>query len=112
VLAVDARDRNHSCDLTEVALIVTANNNPERLWDLAADVADNILDGNPHADQHGNADTWSFVRGASKAGSRGNASDMLIPPDSVRRQTGGREPRRRSQRSHRGAAAGGLVRRA
>jgi len=35
------------------------------VWDLAADVADGVLDGNPHADKHGNADTWSFVFGAA-----------------------------------------------
>jgi hypothetical protein len=79
VLAVDARDGNHSCDLTEVAFTVTEDDKPGRVWDLAADVADTVLDGNPHADKHGNADAWSFVYGASKGG----ASGLLIPPDSV-----------------------------
>ncbi|MDB5388382.1 MAG: hypothetical protein JWM11_4028 [Planctomycetaceae bacterium] len=83
VLAVDARDGNHSCDLTEIDFIVTTDDTPERVWNLAADVESNILDRNPHADQHGNADTWSFVSGASKATNEGTAVDKLIPADSV-----------------------------
>jgi len=82
VLAVDARNGNHGCDLTEIDLIVKADHKPERIWNLAADVADSFLAGNPHADQHGNADTWSFVGGASKVGS-GSVVDKLIPADSV-----------------------------
>ncbi|HEY7424009.1 MAG TPA: DUF1592 domain-containing protein [Gemmataceae bacterium] len=79
ILAVDARDGNHICDLTEIAFTVTEGDKPGRVWDLAADVADTIHAGNPHADKHGNADTWSFVRGASKGG----ATASLVPPDSV-----------------------------
>ena len=58
--------RRPPCDLTEIAFTVTETDKPGRVWDLAADVADNVLDGNPHADKHGNKDVWSFVRGASK----------------------------------------------
>ncbi|MGL4551499.1 MAG: DUF1592 domain-containing protein [Gemmataceae bacterium] len=75
VLAIDARDANHVCDLTEVALTLA---NGTRTWDLAADVADTVLAGNPHADRHGNADAWSFVRGPSKG-----VSTPLIHPDSA-----------------------------
>ncbi len=81
VLAVDARENNHSCDLTEIAITLTETSKPKRVWDLAADVASKILDGNPHADSHGNRDTWSFVRGVSKG--KGPASASLIPPDSI-----------------------------
>ncbi len=66
VLAVDARDANHSCDLTEISLTVTELDKPGRVWDLAVDVADTVQAGNPHADKHGNKDVWSFVRGLSK----------------------------------------------
>lgn len=67
VLAIDARDRNHSCDLTEITLTITeAGKEQGRVWDLAADIANNILDGNPHPDLLGNQDVWSFVLGASK----------------------------------------------
>src|SRR5262249_46283933 len=63
LLAVDARDGNHACDLTEITLTITEVEKPGRVWDLAADVADNILDGNPHADRLGNKDVWSFSAG-------------------------------------------------
>lgn len=78
VLAVDARDGNHVCDMTEIAFTITETDKPRRRWDVAADVADTVLAGNPHADKYGNADVWSFVRGASK-----DATAMPIPPDSV-----------------------------
>jgi hypothetical protein len=82
VLAVDARDGNHGCDLTEVSFTITEDGKSGRVWDLAADVADRVLDGNPHADRHGSPDSWSFVRGKS-AGGFGDRTAALIPPDSV-----------------------------
>lgn len=78
VLAVDARDANHVCDMTEIAFTITETEKPKRVWDLSADVADGVLDGNPHADKQGNADTWSFVFGKSKG-----AAAAPFPPDSV-----------------------------
>ena len=63
LLAVDARDGNHVCDLTEISLALTEKDGTGRSWDLAADVADSVLDGNPHADRMGGKDVWSFVRG-------------------------------------------------
>src|SRR5262249_49080684 len=59
VLIVDARDGNHSCDLTEITLTISETDKPNRTWDLAGDVADNVLDGNPHADRLGNKEVWS-----------------------------------------------------
>jgi hypothetical protein len=66
VLAVDARDGNHVCDLTEIGFTITEDGKPGKTWDLAADIADTILEGNPHADRHGNGAVWSFVCGPSK----------------------------------------------
>ena len=67
-LAIDAKDGSHSCDLTEIRLIVTEVGKEDgRVWDLAADIADSVLDGNPHADSLGNKEVWSFVKGPSKA---------------------------------------------
>ena len=83
VLAVDARDGNHGCDLTEIDFIVTTEDQPERVWNLAADVGDSILGGNPHADKLGNDGVWSFVSGESKTPSGGSAVDKLIPADSL-----------------------------
>ena len=80
LLAVDAKNGDHVCDLTEIALTLTEAEKPGRGWNLSADVADSIHAGNPHADQHGNKQTWSFVRGPS--GTQGKAP-ALIPADSV-----------------------------
>lgn len=66
ILAVDARDGSHGCDLTEVGLTVAETGKPGRTWDLAGDVADNVGDGNPHADRLGNAAVWSFVKGPTR----------------------------------------------
>jgi hypothetical protein len=84
-LAVDARDGDHSCDLTEITLTVTETDKPGRTWDLAGDVADSVLDGNPHADKHGNKGVWSFVKGPARPAGTFAASDSgpTIPPDSV-----------------------------
>jgi hypothetical protein len=81
VLAVDARDGNHVCDLTEIGFTITETNPGGRTWDLAADVADSVMAGNPHPDRHGNADTWSFVRGPTPGGI--GKKGPLIPPESV-----------------------------
>ncbi|MFO0807798.1 MAG: DUF1592 domain-containing protein [Gemmataceae bacterium] len=81
VLAVDAKNGNHTCDLTEIALSITETEKPGRVWDLAADVADTVLAGNPHADTHGNPDVWSFVEGPSRA--TGAKGGPIIPPNSI-----------------------------
>ena len=83
LLAVDARDNNHVCDLTEIALTVSEIEKPNRVWDLAADVADNVLDGNPHADKLGNKDVWSFVKGLAKPVGYFKNAGPTIPPASV-----------------------------
>jgi hypothetical protein len=63
VLAVGARDGNHGCDLTAVKLTITEAGGKRRVWDLARDVADTLLEGNPHADRLGNKGVWEFARG-------------------------------------------------
>ena len=81
LLAVDARNGDHVCDLTEIAFTLTEVEKPGRVWDLSADVADTIHAGNPHADKHGNADAWSFVRGPS--GTQGKGIAPVVPLDSL-----------------------------
>jgi mono/diheme cytochrome c family protein len=81
VLAVDPRDADHSCDMTEVWLTVTQEEKPNRAWDLANDIAADVQAGNPHADKHGNADTWSFARGPAKKPTAPAA--QVIPANSV-----------------------------
>jgi mono/diheme cytochrome c family protein len=80
-LAIDPRDGEHSCDLTEVTLTITGLGQRGRVWDLAGDVADTILADNPHADKLGNQDVWRFVRGPAKK--PGQATSSRIPRDSV-----------------------------
>lgn len=81
ILAIDARNGDHSCDLTEVAFTIAEADAPGRKWDLAGDVCDTVLAGNPHADRHGNRQTWSFVRGPSRQ--TGEGVGPVIPADSV-----------------------------
>jgi hypothetical protein len=81
ILAIDARNGDHSCDLTEIAFTITELDKPARAWDLAGDVCDTVLAGNPHADRQGNKAIWSFVRGPSR--SSGEGVGPVIPPDSV-----------------------------
>jgi len=82
ILAVDARDGSHSCDLTEIALTVGEAGKPGgRTWDLAGDVAGNLGDGNPHADGFGNAAVWSFVKGPTRPVY--GESGPPVPADSV-----------------------------
>lgn len=78
-LVIDPRDGNHVCDTTEIALAVTEADGAKRTWDLAADVADTILAGNPHADRRGHPGVWRFARGP--AGSSPAVS--AVPADSA-----------------------------
>jgi hypothetical protein len=82
LLVVDARDGSHVCDMTEIAFTIVETDQGGRKWDLSKDVADTILDGNPHADSLGHKDVWSFVRGASIAGGSPK-NGPTIPPNSI-----------------------------
>lgn len=74
-LVIDPRDGNHSCDMTAIALTVTS---ADGVWDLAADVSDNILAGNPHADGQGHAGVWHFASEPV-----GEEAQPLIPSGSL-----------------------------
>jgi hypothetical protein len=99
LLAVDARDGNHVCDLTELTLTISEIDKPSRTWDLAADVADSILDANPHADKNGNKETWSFVRGPAKPAGYFSAAGEKVPGDSIlgRWRAAASDPARRNE---------------
>jgi len=60
-VVVNARDRNHVCDSTRVGLTLTEQGGEDRTWDLEQNIIDNILDGNPLPDTHGNDAVWHFV---------------------------------------------------
>jgi len=59
-LIVNPRDRSHACDTTHVELQLTSGDKPPRVWNLATDVVDRILESNPLPDSFGNADVWHF----------------------------------------------------
>jgi len=77
MLGIDARNGDHTCDLTEINLTITEPGKAGRVWKLAADVADNVQAGNPHADKLGNKEVWSFVRGPAKANTKTPATTIL-----------------------------------
>jgi hypothetical protein len=81
ILAIDAKEGNHGCDMTAITLTIADADNPGRVWDLARDVGGSVHDGNPHADRQGNKDTWSFVRGPSRP--PGKSISNVIPPQSL-----------------------------
>jgi hypothetical protein len=81
LLAVDARDGNHVCDLTDITLTITEIEKPARTWNLTGDVTGSIHEGNPHADRQGQQGTWSFVLGPTRAVTP--SAQALIPPGSL-----------------------------
>ena len=80
VLSIGPRDANHGCDLTEIDLALTSDGGDTRSWRLTADVANDILAGNPHRDRQGNADIWHFFTEPAAAG---NATKPLVPAGSL-----------------------------
>jgi hypothetical protein len=67
--------KNHGADSTFVQWQITEMGGKERRWDATAELVDDLLAGNPHADRHGNRQTWWFL----------DARDGLVPlPESLR----------------------------
>ncbi|MFO0814181.1 MAG: DUF1592 domain-containing protein [Gemmatales bacterium] len=84
ILAIDARNNDHGCDLTDIDLTITETAGAKRSWKLAKDIADTIHTGNPHADAHGQHDTWSFVSGPTRTVR--TKPVVAIPPGSLLHQ--------------------------
>ena len=59
-LLVGSLKQNVRCDLTRVDLTIRERAGGQRQWDLADDVIDSVLEGNPHADASGNPGVWHF----------------------------------------------------
>ena len=59
-LLVGSLKNNARCDLTRVDLTVREEAKAARVWDLADNVIDSVLEGNPHGDAFGNPDVWRF----------------------------------------------------
>ncbi|MBM3979366.1 MAG: DUF1592 domain-containing protein [Planctomycetes bacterium] len=81
ILAVDAKNNEHTCDMTAIEFALTDTEKPGRIWNLAADIATSVQAGNPHDDAQGNKAVWSFVRGPSRP--LGASVSNLIPPASL-----------------------------
>ena len=80
---VGPRQQNHVCDLTEIRLKITETDGEKRIWDLTADVSDDILESNPHADSHGNKQTWHFYKGEMTSISKDQQQSTKIPTGSL-----------------------------
>ena len=109
VFAIDAKNGDHSCDLTEISLTISEVEKAGRSWDLAGDIADHILDGNPHADRLGNKEVWSFVKGASRPTDL--AAAAVIPATSIlaRWRDAAGDPARLGETTKLGDAVQGLL---
>jgi hypothetical protein len=57
-LVIDPKGNEHSCDHTPINLTLSDG---KLEWDLAKDVAPDILASNPHADRYGNSGVWYFL---------------------------------------------------
>ncbi len=53
--------KNHGADSTLIEWEIAEVGGKGRKWNLAADVLDDFLAGNPHADAHGNKRVWWFL---------------------------------------------------
>ena len=78
-LLVGSLKQNVRCDLTRVDLTIREGAGGQRQWDLADDVIDSVLEGNPNDDAFGNPGVWHFYT------LEGNPSDRLhaIAPGST-----------------------------
>jgi mono/diheme cytochrome c family protein len=111
LLAVGARDGNHSCDLTSVEFTITEKAEKHRTWSLAKDVANSILDGNPHADRLGDKEVWQFVTGPDPTLKAKPGAPGVIPTDSVlaRWRSAAADPKRRDELGELGQAVKTLM---
>nr|MDQ3332096.1 DUF1592 domain-containing protein [Planctomycetota bacterium] len=75
-LVIDARDGNHSCDLTDIELRIASD---QSSWSLNDDVSADILAGNPHDDRLGNADVWHFFTETAAS----QTSQQVLPEGSL-----------------------------
>jgi hypothetical protein len=79
-LTVNPRDASHACDTTHVQLKLTEIGGETRVWDLASDVVDRILESNPLPDSYGHVDTWHFC---SRGNTPAKSKSMVIPGSSL-----------------------------
>ncbi len=71
---------DHSCDLTDLELVLATTGESPREWSLTKDVTSDILASNPHADRFGNEGVWHFYTEPEKGDSE---PGPVIPAGSV-----------------------------
>ncbi len=77
-VAVGPRDGNHACDTTHVEFVVAEVGGEKRVWNLAEQVVERILEANPLSDLAGNKDVWHFRNAGVKPG-----AGPALPADSA-----------------------------
>jgi len=82
-LIIGARKNSHICDLTSIEFVIGETSGAKRVWDLARDVSPNLHAGNPHADSHGNQNTWHFYQGEMAKADKGASPIVTVPPRSI-----------------------------
>lgn len=80
---VGPRAGEHTCDLTAIKLVIGEADGAKRVWDLAKEVSPNLHAGNPHADSHGNPNTWHFYQGEMAKADHGGSPIVTVPPKSI-----------------------------
>src|SRR5207249_4116668 len=71
---------DHSCDLTDLELVLTSVGEGVREWSLTRDVSGDVLAANPHPDRFGNPGVWHFYTEPIPAG---GDTVPVIPPGSL-----------------------------
>lgn len=79
-LIVNPRDSSHACDTTHVELKISEAGGEKRVWDLASDVVNRILESNPLPDSYGHVDTWHFC---SQGNTPTQSESLIIPGSSL-----------------------------
>lgn len=79
-LLIGPRDGNHSCDLTNIDLIVKSQGDSGKVWSLAREVSPDVHAGNPQADSNTNPGVWHFY---AEPVVPGGDSGSVIPAGSL-----------------------------
>ena len=82
-IIVGPRQKNHSCDLTEVNMVITELAGAKRQWDMVREISGNILESNPLKDTHGHGGIWHFYHGEVTAVNKLSERVMTVPAGSL-----------------------------
>lgn len=82
-LILGPRGGDHTCDLTEINLVITEVEGEQRVWDLAKDCSGDMQTSNPHADRHGHAKVWHFYQGPMTSVDREAGEVATVPEGSL-----------------------------